>query len=122
MIGLWQQMRDYGAHHGVDPLVFAALYVARLPLLLTSLAVLTQRARRRQSVLPAGLLFMGLGVFPYTYILAFGRGLPVWLEVAAAALTLLAVAQSARTLRRVLRSTGRMRAEAGNGEVPCSGR
>ena len=103
MSQIWSSIHAYGVQHGVDPLLFALIYVVRLPFLLLSLAVLAQRARRRRGVAPAAVVFLSLGILPYLYVVAFGRGLPLWLETAAIALALLAVLQGARKVRSTLR-------------------
>lgn len=82
MIHLWHSLRGYGLHHGVDPLVFAGLYAARLPLLLLALAAFVRRIRRRQPAALAGGIWLSLGVYPYAYVLAFGHGLPIFFTVA----------------------------------------
>lgn len=85
--------------HGVDPLVFAGLHLARLPLLLAALAAVVRRAWRRRPVLGMTGLFLGLGVFPYAYVLAFGHDLPAWMFAVVAAIGLLTIAQVVRKLR-----------------------
>lgn len=105
MIHFWHQLRHYGMQHGVDPRIFAALYFARLPFLLATLAALVGRMRRRQRpLLPMTLLFLGLGVLPYTYILVFGHDLPTSFVAVTAAIAGLTVAQSLRKLRDALRT------------------
>ena len=102
MSQMWSSIHEYGAQHGVDPLLFAAIYVARLPLLLISLAALAKRTRRRRGVAPAAVVFLSLGVMPYVYVLAFGRGLPLWFEAAVVVVALLAMVQGLRKLRGTL--------------------
>lgn len=124
MIRAWVQLRHYGARHGVDPLVFAGLYFARLPLLLAALAVLTRRARRHRPVASVAVLFLALGVFPYGYVLVAGRDLPVGFIAAVATVAGLAALQGARRLRAVLRLRPTLTAAdtASLAEDACSGR
>lgn len=103
MIHLWEQMRHYGARHGVDPRLFAAIYVARLPFLLLALGSLARRARRGRPVLAMALLFLALGILPYTYVLAFGWNLPAWFVALVAPAAALTIAQGARNFRTALR-------------------
>ena len=100
MIHLWHSLRGYGLHHGVDPLVFAGLYASRLPLLLLALAVFVRRIRRRQPAAFSGAIWLSLGVFPYTYVLAFGHGLPILFTVAVWAIVGLTLVLGARKLRQ----------------------
>lgn len=99
MLHLWHQMRHYGLDHGVDPLVFAAVYLARLPLLLAAMAVMVQRIRRRRSATTIAVIWLALGVIPYLYILLFGHGLPAWLIAAVVAIITLTFIHAARQLR-----------------------
>jgi len=122
MIHLWVQMRHYGTSHGVDPVVFAALYFARLPLLLAALARLSSRVRHRRNIGPAATIFLALGVFPYTYILAFGHDLPAWFITAVAVLAAVGVAQCVRKLRGVLANQPSPVVEPLIAEALCSDR
>lgn len=67
-----------GARYGVDPLVFAALYIGAIPLFLffSGLAVKRLRAQRPATlpILAAGLCF----VSAYLYLAAAGQGIPLW--------------------------------------------
>ncbi len=101
MIHLWHSLRGYGLHHGVDPLVFAGLYAARLPLLLLALGAFVRRIRRRQPAALAGAVWLSLGVFPYTYVLAFGHGLPILFTVAVWVIAGLTLVLGVRKLRQL---------------------
>ncbi len=87
-----------GDDYGVDPLVYALIWVGSLPLLLLSLAWLVRALRRRQSAVPA----LGLAAFfflaPTLYVLLAGRNLPGWVY---ALLVGLAVVGAITTIRRV---------------------
>ncbi len=73
-----------GRAHGVDPIVFAVLYLAHHPLFWGTMAWLAYRVRKRRPIA----LQAGAGAFfwlmPYLYILIFGRGLPPWIYAAIA--------------------------------------
>lgn len=99
MLHLWHQMRHYGLDHGVDPLIFAAVYLTRLPLLLAAMAVMVQRIRRRQPATTIAVIWLALGVIPYLYILLFGHGLPAWLIATVVAIITLTTIHAARRLR-----------------------
>ncbi|MCV0402447.1 MAG: hypothetical protein K5924_01925 [Chloroflexi bacterium] len=82
---MWSELLEWlgglGREYGVDPLVYAILYVGSAPLFFGSLAWLIRRARRRQHMLLPGAsaaLFFSL---PTLYVIVAGRGLP-WLVYA----------------------------------------
>ena len=102
MSGLFARVHDWffglGAHYGVDPIVFGAIYVGAIPFFLLSIGWLVARLRAGQSiVLPllcAGLCF----VSAYLYLALVGHDIPasVW-----AALGLLIVYGATSTVRNV---------------------
>lgn len=67
-----------GAGYGVNPLVFAAIYVGAIPffLLFTGMAVKRARSGRPATlpVIAAALCF----VSAYLYLAIAGRGIPIW--------------------------------------------
>lgn len=67
-----------GAGYGVNPLIFAGIYVGAIPFFVffTGLAVKRQRAGRPVvlPVMAAGLCF----VSAYLYLAIAGRGIPLW--------------------------------------------
>ena len=91
---------DEGAKHGVNPLVFAVLYVAHHPLFWGTMAWLAARARRKQPLTLPALLGVFFFVMPYAYILIFGRGLPLWAYALAVLLTLIGGVRAYQTIRR----------------------
>ena len=85
---LWQHLQLLGQHYGVDPVLFAVLYLAHHPLFWGTMAWLAARVRQKRPV--AGVVALGafFWLMPYAYIVLFGRRLPWW----AYALALLALA------------------------------
>jgi peptidoglycan/LPS O-acetylase OafA/YrhL len=84
--------------YGVDPLIYAILYVGSAPFFFGSLAWLIRRLRRREAILlPAAstVLFFSL---PTLYVVVAGRNLPWWIY---AALVVLAVLGAIAAVRRV---------------------
>lgn len=81
----WDAFNDWffglGAHYGVDPLIFGAIYVGAIPFFLVSIAWLVRRRRTGRSiVLPsmcAGFCF----VAAYLYLAVAGRNIPVWVWI-----------------------------------------
>ncbi len=87
-----------GDQYGVDPLVYAVVYVGALPFMLLSLAWLVRRLRRGQPiVIPlASAIFFFLA--PNLYIVLAGRDLPTGVY---AVLVVLTVIGAITTWRRV---------------------
>ena len=87
-----------GAHYGVDPIIFGAIYVGAIPFFLLSIGWLVRRLRAGKSivmpVLCAGLCF----VSAYLYLAVVGHDIPIWVW---AALGLLVVYVAVSTVRDV---------------------
>ena len=80
---LWSHVERMGHDHGVDPILFAVLYIAHHPLFWGTMAWLAVRVRRKQPVVFQIVLGAFFWLMPYLYILVFGHGLPRWVYVAA---------------------------------------
>lgn len=89
-----------GARYGVDPLVFAAIYIGAIPLFLffSGLAVKRLRAERPATVpiLAAGLCFISA----YLYLAVAGRGIPLWVWLLLAALVVYGAWNALRGAKR----------------------
>ncbi len=99
---LWRHITDIGGHYGVNPVLFAVLYLAHHPLFWGTMAWLAARVRRKQPT--AGVV--ALGVFfwflPYTYVFTFGHGLPRWVYALAAIAVAVGGTHAVREIRRRL--------------------
>ena len=99
---LWRHITEIGAHYGVNPVLFAVLYLAHHPLFWGTMAWLAARVRRKQPT--AGVV--ALGVFfwflPYTYVFVFGRGLPWWVYALAVIVIAVGGMHAVREIRRRL--------------------
>jgi hypothetical protein len=87
-----------GEDYGVDPLVYAILYVGSAPFFFGSMAWLLRSIRRRDTLLAPALstaFFFGLPAF---YVIIAGRDLPAWVY---AVLIGLAVVGAIGVMRRV---------------------
>jgi peptidoglycan/LPS O-acetylase OafA/YrhL len=93
-----------GDDHGVDPLVYAVIWVGSLPFFLLSLGWLVQRLRRRREfVLPLTVTsFFFLA--PTLYVFVAGRDLPAWVYALLVGLAVVGAITTARRVRRRLRS------------------
>lgn len=103
---IWVELEAYGARHGVDPLLFAGLYAARMPIMLATFGWLAARIRRHRSVIGVVILAATLWIIPYGYVLAFGHDLPWWFYLVLALIIVL-------TGRQFLERLARLRAAEG---------
>ncbi len=89
-----------GADYGVNPYIFAGIYIGAIPLFLLSIAWLVRRARAgRSTVLPtmlAGFFF----VSAYLYLAIAGENIPVWVWIFLAALIAYGAWSTVRGTRR----------------------
>ena len=67
-----------GREHGVDPLVFGAIYVGAIPFFSISVAWLIRNARRRRSVAGPALCASFCFVSAYLYLFIAGKNIPAW--------------------------------------------
>lgn len=91
-----------GARYGVDPVVFAAIYIGAIPffLLFSGLGVRRLRAGRSAApwIVAAGLCF----VSAYLYLAVVGHGIPVWVWALLAVLVAYGGWSAVRSARRKL--------------------
>lgn len=104
LLTLWRHVADVGARYGVDPWLFAALYLAHHPLFWGTMAWLAARVRARKPVRAVAALGVFFWFLPYTYVFVFGRGLPAWVYALAGAAVLAGGGHALRELRRRLKS------------------
>lgn len=96
-------MLRLGDEYGVNPLVYALIWIGSLPLFLVSLAWLVRSLRRRE---PLMLPLISTGFFflaPTLYVFAAGRDLPAWVYVLLIALTIVGAVPTIRKVRARLR-------------------
>lgn len=100
---MWDAIADWllslGDEHGVDPLIYAVLYVGAAPFFFGSVGWLIGALRRGRGIalpLISTAFFFSL---PTLYVFVAGRNLPVWLY---AVLIGLAIVGAVVTVRRVL--------------------
>lgn len=100
---LWTHGFALCEQYGVDPLVFAVLYVAHHPLFWGTMAWLAVRVKRRQSTEGVIILAVLWWLLPYGYVFLWGRGLPAWTYAAAALVLCIGGAHAVKEVRRRLR-------------------
>ena len=96
-------LRSLGEDFGVDPVVYAAIYIGAAPLFLGSAAWLVRSLRRRE---PTGLPLLSTVFFfsvPTLYIFLAGRNLPAWVYAALVGLAAFGALMTIEAIRRQLR-------------------
>ena len=93
---------EIGYQHGVNPLLFASLYLAHHPLFWGTMAWLAGRVRAKKPVAGVVLLAVFSWFLPYAYLLFFGRGLPLWTYALAAVFIVIGGTHAVQEVRRRL--------------------
>lgn len=92
-----------GPKYGVNPIIFASIYLGAIPFFTASVAWIIRNLRRRKSVaLPvfcASLCFISA----YLYLIIAGRHIPLWVYIFIAAMVLFGIYS---TLSKISRKTG----------------
>ena len=106
---MWEDLIDrlgsLGEEYGVDPVVYAVLYVGSAPFFFGSLAWLIRRIRRHESWgAPAAstAFFFSL---PTLYVVVAGRNLPWWAWAVLVVLTVIGAVTVIGRIRGELRSS-----------------
>ncbi|HSJ00602.1 MAG TPA: hypothetical protein VLA59_09485 [Patescibacteria group bacterium] len=87
-----------GEDYGVDPLIYAILYVGAAPFFFGSLAWLIRSIRRRESLLVPAITAAFFFSLPTLYVFVAGRNLPSWVY---AVLIGLAIVGAIGVMRRI---------------------
>ncbi len=87
-----------GDEYGVDPLVYALIWIGSLPLFLLSLGWLVRSLRRREQLMPSLISTAFFFLAPTLYVFVAGRDLPAWVYVV---LIVLAIIGAVATVRKV---------------------
>ena len=96
-----------GAQYGVNPYVFAAIYIGAIPFFIGSIAWLVKRARAGRSTLLPTMLAGFFFVSAYLYLAIAGENIPVWVWVFLAALIAYgAWSQIRQTKRKIAEGQG----------------
>ena len=95
-----------GDEYGVDPLVYAVIWVGSLPLFLLSLGWLVRSLHRRGPLMLPLISTAFFFLAPTLYVFAAGRNLPAWVYVLVIAPTIVGAVVTIRNVRARLRRAG----------------
>lgn len=88
-----------GDEHGVDPVIYAVIWVGALPPFLLSVAWLVRTLRRRGSVVLPLVATAGFFLAPTLYVFVAGRDLPSWVYLLLGGLAVTGAIHTIRTVR-----------------------
>lgn len=97
-INLW--LLGLGSDYGVNPYIFAGIYVGAIPLFLLSIAWLVRRARAGLSTVVPTMLAGFFFVSAYIYLGLAGENIPLWVWIFLAALIAYGAWSTVRDTRR----------------------
>ena len=95
----WSEAMVIGQRYGVDPRVFAAIYVGAIPFFLVGSGWLVRNWRAGRPIAAPAVLTAISFVSAYLYVAVFGRGLPWWVWALLAVLVIGGGWSAARGLR-----------------------
>jgi peptidoglycan/LPS O-acetylase OafA/YrhL len=93
-----------GDEYGVDPVVYAVIYVGAAPLFFASLVWLVSALRRRGPIVLPLLSTAFFFSAPTLYVFVAGRNLPPWVYAVVIGLAVLGVVMTVRRIREQLRT------------------
>lgn len=100
---MWESLTSWlqgvAEEYGVDPVVYAVIYVGAAPLFFGSVAWLVRNLRRHK---PIAVPLVATAIFfsaPTLYVFAAGRNLPAWVYVVLLALGIIGAVLTARRIR-----------------------
>lgn len=106
---MWEDLLAWllslGDEYGVDPVIYAVIYVGAAPFFFASVAWLVRTLRRRG---PVTLPLLSTAFFfsaPSIYILVVGRNLPAWVYAVLIGLAVLGVVMTIRKISGQLKGS-----------------
>jgi hypothetical protein len=107
--GVWYELLEWlgslGEQYGVDPVVYAILYVGAAPFFFGSLAWLIRRLRRRQNATVPAVSAAFFFSLPTLYVFVAGRDLPPWIYLILVGLAVVGAIAAVRRVRNAVRRT-----------------
>jgi len=74
----WLEALSIGANYGVNPVIFAGIYIGAIPLFSISIGWLVNRYRNKRSIALPSVIASGFFLSSYVYAILFGKNLPWW--------------------------------------------
>jgi hypothetical protein len=81
ILHFWKYILAKGAHYGVNPTVFAVLYIIHHPLFWGTVTWIVIRARKKLMVWPHCVVAAAFWLMPYTYVAFSMKNVPWYAEV-----------------------------------------
>lgn len=89
-----------GPKYGVNPIIFATIYVGAIPFFSLSIAWLIRNLRRRKPIVAPLLTASFCFVSAYLYLMIAGRNIPAWVYGFLAAMIVYGVYSTVNKVRR----------------------
>jgi ABC-type Co2+ transport system permease subunit len=102
--GAIEWLGSLGEEYGVDPVVYAILYVGAAPFFFGSLTWLIRRHRERRSAMAPAVSAAFFFSLPALYVVVAGRDLPAWVYLVLAALAVVGTVAAVRRVRDAIRT------------------
>ena len=99
----WHYILAMGAKHGVNPTVFAVLYIIHHPLFWGTVTWIVVRVKRRLVIWPHCILAAAFWLMPYTYIALSVKNLPWYVEVGIGIVFLFGLYKAVQEVRKKIR-------------------
>ena len=103
-----------GARHGVNPTVFAVLYLIHHPLFWGTVAWIVVRVRKGLIVWPHAVMAAAFWLMPYTYIALNVKHVPWYIEVVGGGLLAFGLYRAVQEIRKKIQEIGDHAADNGH--------
>lgn len=89
-----------GENHGVNPLIFGAIYVGAIPFFSLSIGWLIRNYRNGKSIALPALMAMFFFVSAYIYLIFAGKNVPIWVYGVVVLLIILGAWSTLKKIRK----------------------
>ncbi len=97
---VWIYIKDLGAEHNVDPVVFGILYVGSIPPYIASMGWIARNFRRKRPIALPIVSTMFFFILPASYISIFGKNVAWWVYAIIAFLLFYGGFQAIQTVKK----------------------
>jgi len=97
--GIKEWALGLGAQYGVNPVIFAAIYIGAIPFFALSISWLIRNFKRGKSIVLPVLCASFCFVSAYLYLAIVGKGIPAWVYVFIAVVLLYGAVSTVRKVR-----------------------